>query len=364
MNPFNYLHLVNPLYTLANTGEHPKSTPAGLELSSNPKLNLALWNALYVAGTFGPLAFLVNTIANRKNDAEVESKLDKALVSKVEAMRPRLVSDPNLLDTSSFTARPKEELEELEELKSSLSKKSSEKQQDKGLMDWLSEGFSDLVSSGAAAAIPLATLPLAAIGGINLATSMDKDRIKKRLRERRIQLRNIQAYVDHNQLRESGLIKSDSNNKTISELNDHIDKNASVNKIAFGKDQDKPDFDSDVSGPKQVFIDVPMLSLLFGSTLFGGALYNILKSNDENRAIVKYLKDRQLGSNTLQSTPQLNVEDLPVSAQDILATPGDKNEETAYNDPAEIVQEYSPKQRKNDRTSNNKSKNSKKDAIF
>jgi hypothetical protein len=66
--------------------------------------------------------------------------------------------------------------------------------------------------------------------------------------------------------------------------------------------------------------------------------------------------------------------DLPVDPRSILATPGDKNEELAYEDPADIITEYKgaksdkkadkgDERKKSDDDSKN-SKNSKKDAIF
>lgn len=360
MNPFNYLHLANPLYTLVHTGEDVKDTPAGLELAKNPRLNLALWNAIGVAGTVAPLAFLINTIVNRKHDSEVESKLNKSLVRKVEALRPRLVADPNLMDISSYTDRPKSELEELEKLKETLSKNASEERP--GLFSWLGDKVLSMAAEGIYAGLPLAALPLAAVSGIGLATSIDRKRIKDRLKERRMQLRNIQAYVDRLQLEDAGLVKAEKRSDSIKELNNKMSKEASIDKES-----------AEVSIPQIMLSDVPMMALTGGSLLLGGSIFNILKDKDENVAILKYLKDRQLGSNITQGTPQIGIVDLPVDPRNILATPGDKNEELAYEDPAEIIEEYKEskkagkgkgKGRESTESKNTKSKNSKKDAIF
>lgn len=360
INPFNYLHLANPLYTLINSGEDVKDTPAGYEFSDNPRLNLAIWNAIGVAGTALPVAYLINTLVNRKTDADVESKMNKSLVSKLEAQRPRLVADPNLLDTSSFTELPKAELKELEELKATLSKSASDEDEE-GFMDWMGDKIKGMLAEGIYAGIPMATLPAAAIAGITLATETDKKRIKKRLQNQRMQLRNIQAYVDKRQLEEAGLVKADKSTESVKDLNDKMEKSASIHKASN-------------SLPQLLLSDVPMVALTGGSAILGGALYNVLKDKDENLAIIDYLKKRQLGSNVTQETPRLSVVDLPVDPRSILATPGDKNEELAYEDPADIITEYKgsksdkknakgDERKKSDDDSKN-SKNSKKDAIF
>ena len=112
--------------------------------------------------------------------------------------------------------------------------------------------------------------------------------------------------------------------------------------------------------------------------MLGGAAYNVLKDNDENIAKIKYLKRRQLGSNTGQSTPQISVLDLPVRTENILATPGLASSDTAYEDPARIITEFEgvsakkakakkkedTKSKDTDTKDNESSDSRKKDAIF
>ena len=91
--------------------------------------------------------------------------------------------------------------------------------------------------------------------------------------------------------------------------------------------------DSKESRLKQVFIDWSvMFQLLLGAATGIGA-YQLMKNRDKNKAKIKYLNDKLVGSNQLAASPKLSIADLPVATSEILVTPGDPKQETLVDDP-------------------------------
>lgn len=303
-----YRHLFNPLATVKYDPKDVTSAPVGsLRLSDDPKRNLALWNAIFVGGATLPLMYLVNTLANKHHEAKIEDKLDKAMVNKLNAMRPRVVSDPNLKDISAYTDLPEKELKQLEELKDSLSKNASEKKDKKptGVLDSAADMLSNLFTDLGNNLIPITTVPAAALLGIGLSNYVNKKRIKKSLAERNVQLENIQAILDRKQLQESGLVKRDA---APAEDYGNLKKNANT----F----------------KNVFLDLPLITYALLAPTLGIGAFNLMRSKDKNIAKLDYLEKTHLGANTLQDTPRISVIDLPVDPSEILAVPGDARQET------------------------------------
>lgn len=305
-----YKHLVNPVATTFLDATDVKAAPTGrFKLSDDPKTNLALWNSIFVGGTAFPLAYLVNSLANKHHEAKVEDKLDKALVDKLNAMRPRVVADPDLGDTSAFTDLPEKELEQLEELKAVLNKKSSGDDDENTFVDDVGDKVSDVFSDIGKNMLPIAAVPLSVLAGVALSNHVNRERIKKQLADRRVQLRNIQAKLDRKHLQSRGLIKSD----------EPIEKSAS------SKRDSEPRKDNSFWS---LFFEAPLMTSGLLTAILSIGAYNILRDRDKNLAKLKYLKETQLGSNTLQDTPRIGVIDLPVKPEEVLAIPGDKKQET------------------------------------
>lgn len=296
----DYKHLINPLATTFSSGREPGDAPrfGGWSLFKDPKTNMAAWNAIYnILPLFG-IGFVINAIANRKAESEVEDKLDAGVIGKLQALRPRLISDPNLKDVTSYTSLPKKELEQLEAIKGELAKSASDEE---NADSWVVQQLKALVKDGFKNAIPIAAAIAAASSGIALSNKLNRDRIKKQLSDRRIELSNIQALLDHKMLADAGLI--DENKPT-----------GVISKTA--------------NGPIRTLLDAPMLAHILLSTGLGIGTYKLMTSQDDNKKKIKSLKKIQLGSNVLQDTPQLSVLDLPVKPEQILAIPGDKKKET------------------------------------
>ena len=301
-----YKHLVNPVATTFLDETDVKAAPVGrFKLSDDPKTNLALWNSIFVGGTALPLAYLVNSLSNKHHEAKVEDTLNKALVNKLNAMRPRVVADSDIGDVSAFTDLPKKELEQLEELKTTLNKKSSGGTVVGDLEDKATDALSDIGKN----MLPIAALPLSVLAGVALSNHVNRERIKKQLAERRVQLRNIQSKLDRKQLQSYGLIKSD----------EPIEKEAS------NKRDEEPRKDNSFWS---VFFESPLMTTGLLTTILSIGAYNVLRDRDKNLAKLKYLKNTQMGSNTLQDTPRIGVIDLPVKPEEVLAVPGDKKQET------------------------------------
>ena len=363
MNPFKYAHLFNPVYTLTHEGDSALGVPT-MRLADNNKLNLALWNAIYVGGAALPLAYLINTLANQKAENEVESQLNKSLVQKLNALRPRLVSDPSLADTSAYTDLPERELKELQRVQGEL-----EKHADGGIMDWVSDTAADFFRDSFANTLPLFMLPGAALLGTALSNNKNKERIKAELKDRRLQYRNIQGYIDRKRLAEAGLVAASAAEKPLtesvakrkSESSDNSKADDKLTKKAGGPDDQSGEARRDSSyGLKTWFLSMPFAALALLSATLGVGTYNLLNKGDKNKAKLKYLKERQLGSNIAQDTPQLSVLDLPVSYKDILVTPQtDKSRQTrAYTGDTEDRKDgKAPK-------AEERSVTSKKDALF
>ena len=313
--------LVDPFYSAFATGKSVFDAPKW-KLAKDPKLNMALWNSIYAFPAALGLGYLVNNLSNQKAAAEVDAELDKQLIDKLQSTRPRLVADPNLADTASFTDLPKKELNRLEGIKDKISKKSSSP------FRKVKDSFVDLLVNSLIGAIPIGTAAAAATAGVAWSNKNNKERIKKDLEERRTQLRNIQALIDHQMLANRGLIK--------------------------GASQDSGDTETkhrgSELGPFEGLLNLPVLALALMSGALGVATYRYMDRADKNKSTIKYLKKTQLGSNVLQDTAQLSLLDLPVDPNKVIATPGDKKQLTlgedsvkADSDPAGIVTEVKKK---------------------
>lgn len=302
-----HLKMANPFHSLLRSGTSIFDAPSGSwALSKDPKTNMALWNAIYTSGPAFGLAYLINNLANQKAESEVEEAIDTQLIDKLQSLRPRLVADPNLADVSAYTELPKKELKRLEEIKAGLPKSAANNddgaEDDQDFSERASDSTKELIKNSILNTIPLAAFGLAAAGGIALSNKNNKDRIAKNLQARRTQLRNIQALIDRQMLADRGLIKA-----------------------AAKKEGDKT---GSGVGVLDAFVGLPITAHMLLAAALGLGSYGILSDRDKNKATLKYLKKIQLGSNTLQDTPQLSVLDLPVSPDKILAVPGDKKQQT------------------------------------
>lgn len=337
-----YSHLFNPLATLVYDPKDVRTAPTGnMRLAEDDKLNTALWNSIFVAGSWAPAAFLINAVANLKAKGEVEDAYKKSLVDKLNALRPRVVADPNLKDVSAYTNLPEKEYRELKDLQKLIGKRASV---EKRAEDTFQQMVSKAVDGFVANAMPLALGTTSVLASIGLSNYLAKKSLKKELGDRRVQLRNVQAALDREMLREADLIKTASATG--------LDKKAEDDILS----RTKPAGPERSNFFEQVGLSLPVLgwTLLALSSGIGG--YAILRKRDKNLAKLKMLREQILGSNDLKDTPKINVIDLPVKAEEILAVPGDKKQQTlieeskpiALLENKEILTEVLPKDKKKD----------------
>lgn len=343
---FRYKHLFNPAATIMHTGESVSNAPTGdLRLSNDPKTNMALWNAIFVLGGAAPLAYLINTLSNRKAESAVEDTSDESSIDKLNALRPRLIADADESNVDAFTELPKRELQQLNEIKQRIGKRASGDDEDSGgwladldktLKEWTGNTASDIAKS----VIPFATFPVAVLGAVALSNSANKDRIKQKLRERRAQYRSIQSALDRKLLQQAGLIKGDIQKEANSPLAD-VTGSGEENTL------------------KALLINIPVTAWALLSGALGIGAFAMFRNSDKNQKVIKYLTKNQLGSNVLQDTPQISVLDLPADPGEILAVPGDKRQ-------IAMLEDKKPKALIEDATlfAEVNPKNKKKDAIF
>ena len=323
----NHARLVNPARTIFSAGSSVWDAPGGGDpnskwrLAKSDKLNMALWNLIYSAPAAFGLAYLINNVANQRAENDVEKKLNRQLIDKVQATRPRLVADPNLADITSFTELPGEELRRIDAAREQAAEKSGNRKKltkkAAGNLDEIAtETVRDAVSDAFLSALPLTGAALAAYGGISLSNHLNKERIKKELLARRMQLRNLQAKLDHDMLVSRGLIKGAS--ETVDQAK--VDRMVAEAKASTNTNRLQGDRGS-TSSLWDMILRVPVLAHVLMATALVTGAYSLLRKGDKNEKRLKHLKDMQLGSNVLQDAPQLSVLDLPVKAEDILDVP-------------------------------------------
>ena len=313
-------HLFNPLYTMwKGFADKEKigvnDSPVGkLRLAKDNLTNVALWNAIYSSTLLGGGALLASLLANRYHENKVYKDMSKGLKSRMEASKPRLVSDPDLSDVSAYSMLPDTETKEMRKLlekSSSVDKKAEE------------EGFIESALGNAVAnIIPMAATGLGIFGGIWAGNELSKSRIKNKIKDNLVRIRNAQAFVDRNILIEQGLINPDAPGDGVVTDKKKLNKKASIFTALAAIH--------------------PTLWLLGGLGL-GGVAASLMETRDKNKATVNALRRLYLGKNELQGAPQLSLLSIPAKASELIKTPGDKKKETYSDLDDQAIQEMAAK---------------------
>lgn len=278
----NYLKLLNPFTTLAHTGEGDIAPSGKFALSRDPKTNLMLWNALGVSSWAIPLAIAANAASHKYWKNQIEKDRKKRTVSKLEGLRPRLSPDADLDNLDNILNTPELENRAIEEIEKKASDDSS------------IPLLGDAISRGAKAAVPIIAVPAALAATTAIMQKKQKEEYKRQLLRERLALRNMHDKIQHEILVENGLLKG----------------------------AKAPEKENTLSS---FLLDLPVVLTLGGGALAGAGAYHYLTKKDKNKAKIEYLRKKVLGSNTLQETPQISLDSLPVKKEELIARTGDKN---------------------------------------
>ena len=322
----SYPGLFNPASTFFSTFgdkvDNLLNSPSGkLKLSKDPLFNHALWNTIYSSALFGGGALLLSLLANKQQEDTVRKAMKSGVSSRLEAIRPTLVADPDLKNLSAYTNLPEQDIKRVEKL---LAKSDDQIEKKAGDYDGQGTGtivakhLGDLLSNTAAkavaSALPLTATTLAVAGGIWGGNELIKKRLKAKLKRERINIKNAQAYIDRKILQEQGLIAPDKE-----EDSETLPKRA-----------DAPD--TDRGGLLTSILQMGPIWWLLSGLGLGGVSYAMAANRDKNLATVKQLSKMQFGKNELQSAPSISILDIPAKPEEMLKLPGDKKEETYASD--------------------------------
>lgn len=296
---WKYRHLVDPTATARFTGKADSAPSGKWALSSDPKVNMALWNALGVTAAAVPTTAALTILANKYWDRKVKKLITERSLSKINAMRPQMSPNDDLGYTYNITNKPKKELMQILEDSDNLTKSASAEEGD-GVV-------SRTIKNTAAVALPMVAAPVATYLTIRAVQNAHKKRLRKRLREERTAIRNMQDRVDHQILEEQGVIKSAS--MTADEAKHIWDRH--------GKDKDKEPL-------AYTALTFPAAVALGVSALGGTVAYKVLTDSDKYKNRLKYMRDHILGANTLQEAPKISLAKFKQPGEGMVARPGDK----------------------------------------
>lgn len=312
-------HLLNPLDTLvkalgggktsgaSQTEEFLAGAPQGkLQLSKDPLLNHAIWNSIYSGLLIGGGAFLTALIANKLSEKTTRKAVNEGVQSRLEAVKPTVIADPDLQDLTAYTALPKTDMDRMQALlNKELPKKNKaiNKKAGDGLSN-LGDFIANVAKKSIALTLPIAATATAAYGGIQIANDIEKRKLRRNLNKELASIRNAQAFVDRKILEEQGLVTP-------------------VNAL------DKKAADYNLM---DTFLGIPGVFYMLAGLGSGGIVYSILRNRDKNLATTKYLQKMQFGKNELGTAPQLSVLDLPAAPEEMLVLPGDRKKQTFSDD--------------------------------
>lgn len=295
---WKYRHLADPSATLRYTGKSDSAPSGKWALSDDPKVNMALWNTLGVTAVTAPTAAALTLLANKYWDKWLQKRVTERSLAKINAMRPQMSPNDDLEYTYNITTKPKKELMKIIEQSQELSKNASAADDSR---------MPKLIGDSFAASLPIIAAPTAAYLTIRAVQDAHKKRLRKKLLDERIAIRNMQDKVDHEILKEQGLVKDASMSTEEAERIWDM----------HGKDKDKePLFYSALTAP---------LAIALGASALGGVMfYNKLTDSDKYKNRLHYLRDHILGSNTLQDAPRISLAKFTKDNAGMTARPGDK----------------------------------------
>lgn len=309
----DFKHLANPFYSLMHVAK-PGTAPGGKwALAKDPNTNMALWNALGVASWLVPTSALAAYFTNKWWEKRMRDASNKSSVSRIAAVRPVLSPDDDLTNIKNIVEDPSKEVDEV---LTAIEKTSSG---NNSAVDSAGKWVKDVATS----TIPLFTIPLSMIATKLAVDKIYSNRMKSRLEDERVAIRNHQNKLDHELMTIQGLVKGASSKQN---------KPVVVDGVKITKD-DVADYrkrrDEEAKGKRgavHAFMSWPILTTLMASGGLAALAFNYLKKHDKAGQTLEYVRKKSLGHNIMQTTPELGIEQFGVPVQDIVARPGDKKQ--------------------------------------
>lgn len=303
----NYKHLINPFYALGHVGTEGQAPGGAWALSKNPKVNLGLWNALGVSAVALPTAALAAYFTNKWWERKMRKAVNKASVAHIAATRPILSPDDDLSNISNIVEDPEAEVNRVRNL---VLKHAAEPASTS-----LKDDTVDYVKGVAAATLPLFALPLS-IGAAKYAIDkIYEKRMRRRLLEDRLKLRNYQNLVDYDIMKTQGLVKGAS----VSDKDRKIMQRIKDKELAREKG---------MRSPEGTIAAWPIVTALLGTGALAALAFTYLRNSDRARGTLNYVRKKVFGHNVMQTTPELGLEQFGIPVDRIVARPGDKKQPT------------------------------------
>lgn len=306
----DYKHLANPLYTLGHEPDKDKAPGGSWALSKDDKWNMGLWNAVGVASWLLPTSALAAYFANKWWERKMRNAVKKAGVSRISTIRPTLTPDNDLKNIENIISDPAEEVRAVNKILKSASGEDEENRRPKDM----GARVGDFLSDTTAATVPILAVPLTMWAAKTAVDKIYEKRMAARLREERIAIRNHQNLLDHEVLKLQGLIKGASKEDSISqeEAREYL--------------EDRKRESDGKTGLLTRALSVPILTALLGTSAIAVLASKYLNKNDNSRGLLKYVKEKSLGHNVMQTTPELGLEQFGVPVDQIVSRPGDKKQ--------------------------------------
>jgi hypothetical protein len=305
MNPLRYLHLLNPLYTTFHTGEGRDSAPSGsYALSDNPKLNLAIWNAIYSGVGAAGIVTLLSALSNTKAQNEIEDDIENSIDTRLRQSRPSI----------ELTKNKKDDL-----LDSSVLKVANE-QRNSSAGEAASE-ISAIIQGILYSSLPIIAPTAVGLGAKYLYQNLAEDHLKNKLRKQRDRIRESQSEVDREMLELQGLIAPGNMPKK-------ANRDGDTKEFA-----PEPNQSEDALTLAAAF---PVLASILLTTGLSAVAYNHFRKADKSTAKNKMLRKEIMPHDPLGETPKMGLAELPVVVEELVATPTATKKDTYRRDAADV----------------------------
>ena len=309
-----YKHLANPFFSMTDTGKWDKIAPTGKwSLSKNPAVNMALWNSLGVAAWAVPTAAITSYFANKWWEKKMHDRSVKATINKLKVAKPYINVDKEIADLE-------EELDRREADRSLLSKivKTASSGTAADYSQPENSATAQWIAGAAAGTLPILALVGSGLGTKYLVDALYKRGLKKRLLAERADMHDMQTAIDLDILRTQGLLKS-SSEKPSTTVSKEVAKDVLNNR------RQKSTSERGIVGHLAAW---PIIGGVLGTSFLTLLASHYLNRAENDRKLLKDVRDKALGVNAMQTPPELSLSALGVPVEDAISRPGDAKQPT------------------------------------